>query len=77
MASPCAESCSLRGGGGRPHRIDLPRSAQPPRLEPEDLTSSVADIPEPTLPTPPAPRRAIHWSDPFSELYYNSSYNGQ
>jgi hypothetical protein len=37
-----------------------PPSAQPPRLEPEDLISSVADIPEPTLPTPPAPRRAIH-----------------
>src|SRR6266516_2983511 len=45
-----------------------PPSTQPPRLEPEDLISSVADIPEPTLPTPPAPRRAIHWSGPFSDL---------
>src|SRR5207244_2478118 len=45
-----------------------PPSAQPPLLEPEDLISSVAEIPEPVLPTPPAPRRAIHWSDLFSDL---------
>jgi hypothetical protein len=45
-----------------------PPSAQPPRLKPEDLISSVAEIPEPALPSPPAPRRAIHWSDPLSDL---------
>jgi hypothetical protein len=45
-----------------------PPSAQPPLLEPEDLISNVAEIPKPVLPTPPAPRRAIHWSNPFSNL---------
>jgi len=42
-----------------------PRSAQPPHLEPEDLISCVAEIPEPALPSPPASPRAIHWSDPL------------
>jgi hypothetical protein len=45
-----------------------PPSAQPPRLEPEDPISSAAEIPEPTLPTSPAPQRAIRWSDPLADL---------
>jgi len=45
-----------------------PPSAQPPRLEPEDLISSVPEIPEPALPSPPALRRAIDWSDPLLRL---------